>query len=388
MPPARGNVTAARRRPTGSDRLALVPGLACLVRDENALQLGVEAPHAVVLHGADEPYARILRAMDGRHDRAELDELARAAGLTANDLDDLLELLGRHGLVAPTGGSRTVVGLDADEVARLSPDLVSLALRHTHCREGGWDKARAMLADRGAAWVEVHGAGRVGAGTAALLAAAGVGRVSVVDTSRCEPADLAPLALQRDTLGSSRESAVKDRVAQISRSTRTTTAAGRQPDLCVLCPDAGPSAILGAAWARRTEPHLVAYVRETVGVVGPLVLPGRTACLRCLDLHRCDVDPAWARVATQLGRRVPRPACDVSLATLVAAQCALQALAFLDADEVSALAATLETTGNGAALRRRVWSAHPACGCQWAASTMPGTLLSGAGGEAWATMPA
>lgn len=372
-------------RDAGADRLALVPGLACLTRDEQALQLGVEPPHAVVVHGASEAYARIVRVMDGRHDRAELGALARAVGLTAGELDELLDLLTRHGLLAPTGGQRARLGLDTDELARLSPDLVALALRHTNSSNGGLATARSLVARRAAAWVEVHGAGRVGAGIAALLAAAGIGRVSIVDTARCDPADVAPLGLHRGAVGSGREAAAKDRVSDVSRSTCTSPApTGRPPNLCVLAPDAGPSATLGADWARRTEPHLLAYVRETAGVVGPLVLPGLTACLRCLDLHRRDYDPGWPRIAAQLGGHVSRRACDVSLATLVAAQCSLQALAFLDGDPVSALGATLETTDNGAGLRRRAWTAHPACGCGWAAATEPPQRLTGSDPAGWA----
>lgn len=370
--PAEGQAEdPAPGRLIGSQRLALLPGLACLTRDDTALQLGVEPPHAVVLRGASEAYARVLRAMDGQHDRAGLEQLASSVGLTAGDLDELLGLLAGNGLLVPPGPRRGVVGLDVGEVARLSPDLVGLALRHTHCDEGGWQRARSVVAKRSSAWVEVHGAGRVGAGVAALIAAAGVGRVSIVDNARCSAADVAPLGLPRAAVGLGREPAAQDRVASASRSTRTRPAPAGSPDLCVLSPDTGPSASLGAAWARRTEPHLIAYVRETLGVVGPLVLPGRTACLRCLDLHRHDYDPAWPRVACQLDSGASSRACDVSLATLVAAQCSLQALAFLDGDPVSALAATLETTDNGAGLRRRPWPPHPACGCQWAAAARP-----------------
>jgi bacteriocin biosynthesis cyclodehydratase domain-containing protein len=33
-------------------------------------------------------------------------------------------------------------------------------------------------------------------------------------------------------------------------------------------------------------PHLAVSASEAIGVVGPLVLPGQSACLRCLDLTR------------------------------------------------------------------------------------------------------
>ena len=47
-------------------------------------------------------------------------------------------------------------------------------------------------------------------------------------------------------------------------------------------------------------PHLLVRVRDGAGLVGPLVMPGVTSCLRCADLHRSDRDAAWPAVAAQL----------------------------------------------------------------------------------------
>ena len=41
-------------------------------------------------------------------------------------------------------------------------------------------------------------------------------------------------------------------------------------------------------------PHLPVRVRDGAGLVGPLVIPGVTSCLRCADLHRSDRDAALA----------------------------------------------------------------------------------------------
>jgi bacteriocin biosynthesis cyclodehydratase domain-containing protein len=104
-------------------------------------------------------------------------------------------------------------------------------------------------------------------------------------------------------------------------------------------------------------------------VVGPLVRPGRTACLRCLDLTRAALDPAWPLILAQLAGRTPDPsACDAALAAAVAAQAAAQALAHLDRGPAceSALPTengTLELVLPGWQWRRRTWPRHPACGC-------------------------
>ncbi|MDP9418387.1 MAG: thiamine biosynthesis protein ThiF, partial [Actinomycetota bacterium] len=114
-------------------------------------------------------------------------------------------------------------------------------------------------------------------------------------------------------------------------------------------------------------PHLAVAVRERVAVVGPLVLPGTSACLRCLDLHRRDRDPFWPVVAAQLvSARVATAACDVTLATLAAGQAALHALLLLDGGPPPpSVGGTIETDVADGRTRRRSWTAHPACGCQW-----------------------
>ena len=56
-------------------------------------------------------------------------------------------------------------------------------------------------------------------------------------------------------------------------------------------------------------PHLPVRVRDGAGLVGPLVMPGVTSCLRCADLHRSDRDAALARGrrAAARHRRQRRP---------------------------------------------------------------------------------
>jgi bacteriocin biosynthesis cyclodehydratase domain-containing protein len=117
---------------------------------------------------------------------------------------------------------------------------------------------------------------------------------------------------------------------------------------------------------RDQVPHLVASASEAIGIVGPLVRPGHTACLKCLDLLRTDHDPAWPLILAQLAGRLPSPlACDAPLAAAVAAQAAAQALAFIDgASSADAVAnGTLELVLPSWQWRRRTWPPHPECSC-------------------------
>ena len=116
-------------------------------------------------------------------------------------------------------------------------------------------------------------------------------------------------------------------------------------------------------------PYLLAAVRETRGIIGPMVMPGVTSCPRCQDLTRAERDPAWPLMAAQLsvGRPGVVPACDVVLATLVAAIAAGQVHDHLAGRPVSTLGATLEIPLPEWKLHRRPWRIHHACGCTSAA---------------------
>lgn len=58
-------------------------------------------------------------------------------------------------------------------------------------------------------------------------------------------------------------------------------------------------------WLRRDVAHLPIVVSEERIEIGPFVVPGSGACLYCVFLARCDADPAWPAMATQLARRAP-----------------------------------------------------------------------------------
>jgi hypothetical protein len=107
----------------------------------------------------------------------------------------------------------------------------------------------------------------------------------------------------------------------------------------------------------------VLAVRGDVAVVGPLVVPGRTACLHCLYLHRCDRDSHWPVLSAQLTTGPEEGHCSAAVAAIAAGVAALQVLGHLDGGEPEALSATLELGSPGRLVRRRSWQAHPRCGC-------------------------
>jgi bacteriocin biosynthesis cyclodehydratase domain-containing protein len=138
------------------------------------------------------------------------------------------------------------------------------------------------------------------------------------------------------------------------------------PDLHVIVRTAAVDVCEADALVAGDLAHLAVVVAGDRLVVGPLVLPGRSPCLRCLDLHRTDRDPAWPKVAAQLTRPAAvRTPVETASATMAAGLVALQALAHLDGQVVPAsVGRTLEVVLPDGLLERRRWSAHPSCGCR------------------------
>jgi hypothetical protein len=185
----------------------LKPAMRRSWRDRESLQFGLDPAHAVVLGPLDEPASRFLRLLDGTRGPELLRREAEGLGLAPERVERLLDALADGGVL---DDADSVVALDGvirrreETMARLRPDLASLSVVH---REPG--AGASLLAARRAARVQVRGAGRVGAAVAAVLAAAGVGRVDVVDGGQVEPWDTAPAGISAAQVGERRATAAR-----------------------------------------------------------------------------------------------------------------------------------------------------------------------------------
>ncbi len=110
-------------------------------------------------------------------------------------------------------------------------------------------------------------------------------------------------------------------------------------------------------------PHLVVRVQPARAVVGPFVLPGQTACVRCSDLARTAVDRSWPMVACQLARL--HVSTTGALARWAVSLAVAHTMAYAAGAEPESLTGTLEL-GNDAVTRFRRWARHPSCGCRGA----------------------
>lgn len=142
------------------------------------------------------------------------------------------------------------------------------------------------------------------------------------------------------------------------------------PTVIVLATTPHPDVPLGLGEVPPDLPHLPIGVHGARAVVGPIVVPGVTSCLRCAHLHRRDADPAWPVIAVQWAqamRDLPIPPRDPLLTRLAADHAALLLRSWTDAPELTQCwsGTAVEIRLPGGEATRRTRAPHPLCGCLW-----------------------
>jgi len=347
-------------------RPALKAGLRPLWRDRDTLQVGVDPRRAAALAGLGKA-AAIVSLLDGSRDSAQVVRAAAEYGIAPDAVDRVLGLLAAAG-VLDDFPARLRGTLPDYLRSRLAPEMACAALAYGH-GDGG---AR-VIARRRAAFVRVYGADRVGACVATFLAASGVAWVSCRDRGTAVADDVTPAGLEACDVGTDRACGVARAIRRVAPEVRAADDATRLADLAVIA--GRPDPVDLADLMNNRVPHLAVLADEAIGIVGPLVEPGRSACLRCVDLSKTDRDRAWPVILAQAGagglaQGVAPPACDTVLATATAALATAQALAFIDraGPQPPATAnGTLEVVLPDWQWRRRSWPPHVACTCGAAA---------------------
>lgn len=123
--------------------------------------------------------------------------------------------------------------------------------------------------------------------------------------------------------------------------------------------------------AGRGLPHLV-VAATTVSRVGPLVLPGVTACLRCEDLGLAGRDQDWRELALSWSLEEPaRPANPILELTCAETVRRLEGIIdrgvgqLDESDREVGLLAVAQTRSGGGAWEHHHPVRHPECGCSW-----------------------
>jgi hypothetical protein len=122
-------------------------------------------------------------------------------------------------------------------------------------------------------------------------------------------------------------------------------------------------------WMREDRPHLTLTSLAGLTRLGPFVVPGLTACLRCVDEHLTDRDPRHPLVLEQHHAPDPRDAARPEDLQLALAWAVRDLACWLEGRQPVTWSATVELGDHGPGVRE--WRRHPRCGCAW------GDLLAG-----------
>lgn len=129
---------------------------------------------------------------------------------------------------------------------------------------------------------------------------------------------------------------------------------------------------------RAGRPHLLVRALDGGVVLGPYAVPGRTACLRCLDAHAGDTDPELYDVIARYADASARPRHDGSDAEIdpalltVALGWAVRDLATArDGGRPATWSTTVWLPARLDGVESTAWLRHPACPCGWVAAPVP-----------------
>lgn len=316
------------------DYLALVPGHPVLRRGPHELQVGALPETALVLTDVHPGLAGVLELLDGSRSVATVQSRARQAGVGAAQLDWTLRTLRRAGLLVSGSSPRT-----SFPATPAPPELAGARVR-------------------------MVGAGVLGRAVATALAAGGVGTLYLVD-----PAPVDPNLYPGSGLAATQAGALRQVLGTQTGNSTVVLNHWSKPDgvpcaLTVVAADTPePDRVIADDLVRSDQPHLVVSPVAGGVVLGPLVVPGHSPCLRCLDLIRRDADPSWPTLLRQLSRT--SCAVEPAIAAWVGTTAAVHVLAFLRGHAPESYGATLQLTPPSYRVERRVWRAHPSCGCSW-----------------------
>ena len=338
----------------------LAPHVQLAWRDERRLILeDPAATHTHVLIGnATGATVRWLRSCDGTRTLGAILDDATAIGIERASAEQLLGTLVQTGLLTLEAPNPTTVGdCDIDSRSALRQDLEAIALAGAN--------ASNAFARRQEHRIEIEGVNRVAHALIDVLAAAHIGELRVrahrTRRSAVTLRDVGAFGPTIDDVGLAPSLAMKRHIELRSKAVART----HVRPLVIACDSYDPEDEM--LYQQAGTPYLRMLVTSRYATIGPLTLPGHTVCWSCIAMHRTDADPEWPQLLAQFEhhRRQSAP-IDSAFAMWVASETTAQLLRVIDHDDPSSLVnTTLHFDRQEGMFRRRHWTVHEQCPCQW-----------------------
>ena len=229
-----------------------------------------------------------------------------------------------------------------------------------------------ILTNRRIAMVEISGENRVATQLYGILLASGVTQTRMASGARRDRArignqDMCAGLLTSSDVGSNYQHTLDDKARELALfPNKDKSGADEIPEVFLKIFIGNGHEALIAQSMSEDEIHLLVAAPDGPSIdVGPLVIPGKSACSRCITLARSDQHRLSREIdifrSTHTELEVP-----VAIAHFVAAQIASEILRFIDTKKSALISTRVRTNYLDICNPQHIrFARHPLCGCSW-----------------------
>ena len=229
-----------------------------------------------------------------------------------------------------------------------------------------------VLTKRRSALIEISGENRVATQLYGILLASGVTQTKMASAARRDRArignqDLCAGLLTNSDVGSNFQHTLEDKARELALfPSKDKSSADEVPEVFLRVFIGNGHEALIAQSMSEDEVHLIVSAPDGPSIdIGPLVIPGKSACSRCITLARSDQHPLSREIdifrSTHTELEIP-----VSVAHFVAAQIASEILRFIDTKKSALISTRVRNNYLDVCNPQHIrFARHPLCGCSW-----------------------
>mgnify|MGYP003838905153 FL=1 len=317
----------------------------------------------------------IIAAFDGKK---SAQEIAEALAIDCEIVSQVVGQLLSAGLidylvtqiVAPGRFKEQDQSSDAGYIqlqSKITPEL-SATTWITGVNDGGVE----VLTYRRMALIEISGENRVATQLYGILLASGVTQTKMASASRRDRArignqDMCAGLLTSSDVGSNFQHTLEDKARELALfPSKDKSSADEIPEVFLKVFIGNGHEALIAQSMSEDEIHLIVAAPDGPSIdIGPLVIPGKSACSRCVTLARSDQHSLSREIdifrSTHTELEIP-----VTVAHFVAAQIASEILRFIDTKKSALISTRVRTNYLDICNPQHIrFARHPLCGCSW-----------------------
>jgi hypothetical protein len=317
----------------------------------------------------------IIAAFDGKK---SAQEIAEALAIDSEIVSQVVGQLLSAGLidylvtqiVAPGRFKEQDQSSDAGYIqlqSKITPEL-SATTWITDVNDGGVE----VLTKRRMALIEISGENRVATQLYGILLASGVTQTKMASASRRDRArignqDMCAGLLTSSDVGSNFQHTLEDKARELALfPSKDKSSADEIPEVFLKVFIGNGHEALIAQSMSEDEIHLIVAAPDGPSIdIGPLVIPGKSACSRCVTLARSDQHSLSREIdifrSTHTELEIP-----VTVAHFVAAQIASEILRFIDTKKSALISTRVRTNYLDICNPQHIrFARHPLCGCSW-----------------------